>query len=117
MSRFKNHNSFPNEKNLQTRLYPNVCFNYRKSFKKPFSDEPRLCPQCEGAMTRLSRKFSAPASNDLLQWKKIQFLVNHGFLFQSVYDKADGGSNIRYPATLEEAKDFVIAFKMQAVSR
>ena len=68
-------------------------------------------------MTRLSRKFSAPASNDLSQWKKVQFLVDHGFLFQSVYDKADGGSNIRYPATLEEAKDFVVAFKTHSVKK
>ena len=66
-------------------------------------------------MERLSRKFSAPRSADVAQWKKVQFLVEHGFRFYSVYEAtASGGKqSVRYPSTLEEAKDFVIAFRDQ----
>lgn len=70
-------------------------------------------------MIRLSRKFSAPATNDSLQWKKVQLLVEHGFLFQSVYEPTESGGQqkTRYPETLEQAKEFVVAFKAQAVKR
>lgn len=70
-------------------------------------------------MVRLSRKFSAPAAVDTLQWKKVQFLVEHGFLFQSVYEPTESGGRQKasYPATYEQAKEFVVAFKSQAVNR
>jgi hypothetical protein len=117
MSTFKHHSAFPKEKSLQSYLFPHVCFNCRKSFKKPLSEEARLCPQCGDAMARLSRKFSAPASIDIPQWKKVQFLVDHGFLFQSVRDTTGRGGHISYPATLGEAKVFVVTFKSQAIHR
>ena len=65
----------------------------------------------------LGRKFAAPRAADTEQWKKVQFLVEHGFLFQSVYEASEYGGkrNVSYPATLEEARAFVIAFKEQAV--
>ena len=68
-------------------------------------------------MERLSRKFSAPRSADVAQWKKVQFLVEHGFRFYSVYEAtASGGKqSVRYLSTLEEAKDFVVEFREQAV--
>lgn len=71
-------------------------------------------------MTAVNRKFSAPKSNDLAQWKKVQFLVEHGFLFQSVYETAGKNDQykmplkVSYPATIEEARDFVIKYKSQA---
>ena len=69
-------------------------------------------------MVRLSRKFSAPAANDTIQWKKVQFLVEHGFLFQSVYEPTESGGRQKtsYPETFEQAKEFVVAFKSQAVN-
>jgi hypothetical protein len=44
--------------------------------------------------------------------------VEHGFLFQSVYEPSPSGSQqtVRYPLTLEEAKDFVVEFQAQAVA-
>ncbi len=70
-------------------------------------------------MVRLSRKFSAPATADTIQWKKVQFLVEHGFLFQSVYESTESGGRQQtsYPATFEHAKEFIVAFKSQAVNR
>jgi hypothetical protein len=61
-------------------------------------------------MVRLSRKFSAPPTADLQQWKKVQLLVSRGFLFQSIYDRTSGGARIGYPKTLKQAKEFVDAF-------
>ena len=72
-------------------------------------------------MVSLNRKFSAPKSNDLPQWKKVQYLVNNGFLFQSVYEvKNENGEyaghyKVSYPKTLEDAIEFVAKFKAQAV--
>ena len=67
-------------------------------------------------MEMLSRKFSAPKSADVAQWKKVQFLVAHGFRFYSVYKAVESGGkqSVRYPSTLEEAKDFVVTFREQA---
>ncbi len=63
-------------------------------------------------MEMLSRKFSAPRSNDFAQWEKVRFLVEHGFRFYSVYETtASGGKRVvSYPATLTEAHEFVRKF-------
>jgi hypothetical protein len=84
--------------------------------------EPNICPNCGGSMVALNRKFSAPKSHDLSQWKKVQFLTEHGFLFQSVYEvhnengEHKGHYKVSFPQTLEEAKEFVIKYKEQAVT-
>jgi len=119
MTAFKYHSDLPKEKDIQGRLYPHVCFYCKKSYKKPISEAPRLCPQCGVEMVRLSRKLSAPSAADTLQWKKVQSLVEHGFLFQSVYESTESGGRqkTRYPATFEKAKEFVVVFKSQAVNR
>jgi hypothetical protein len=52
----------------------------------------------------LGRKFKAPAADDVKQWKKVQFLYEHGFWFESIYDDR---SNVSYPKTLSDAKVFV----------
>ncbi|PKO67322.1 MAG: hypothetical protein CVU22_12365 [Betaproteobacteria bacterium HGW-Betaproteobacteria-16] len=116
MAAFKHHKYFPKEKDAQRFLFPHVCFDCRKSFKKPASDEPRLCPQCSNPLAKLSRKFSAPASSDKAQWEKVHFLVEHGFLFQSVFEPSESGGQQRvpYPSTLEEARKFVVEFQAQA---
>lgn len=115
MAAFKHHKYFPKEREAQAYLFPHVCFKCRKSFKKPARSEPRLCPQCAGALTRLSRKFKAPKSSDLPQWEKVKFLVEHGFLFYSVYERIGVGEvRVPYPRTLEEAREFVKVNKRQA---
>lgn len=115
MGHFKHHTYFPKAKAQQRFRFPFVCFSCRKSYKLPTSDKPRLCPQCRKPMEMLSRKFSAPKSKDILQWKKVQFLVEHGFRFYSVYVVTELGGKraVKYPATLDEAKAFVQTFKSQ----
>jgi len=116
MGNFQHHSRFPKQKHVTAYRFPFVCFDCRKSFKLPVSTGTRLCPQCRRPMEMLSRKFSTPRSADLVQWKKVQFLVEHGFRFYSVYRVVESGGkqSVRYPATLAEAKDFVVAFREQA---
>jgi hypothetical protein len=89
-------------------MFPYVCFVCRKSFKR--SIEPnvqglpdKVCPECGGTAAGLSRKFKAPARTDIAQWKKVEYLVRHGFRFFS-----EGGLHAAaYPKTLAEARAFV----------
>lgn len=60
-------------------------------------------------------RFRPPKKADDKQWKKVKYLVDHGFNFQKVYRKE--GSvwyRERYPENLEQAKEFVTKFKDQA---
>jgi hypothetical protein len=45
----------------------------------------------------------------------VRFLVEHGFLFQPVYElHEDGGKyKVSYPQTVEEAKEFVCKYQEQ----
>lgn len=121
MGTFKHHSYFPKEKAIQNYLFPNVCFVCRKCFRKPEADKPNSCPNCAGEMVALNRKFKAPKSHDMQQWKKVQFLVGHGFKFQSVYEtkREDGivtcNYKVNYPQSIEEAKEFVVKFRDQAI--
>ena len=106
MKKFKHHLYFAKPRQEQRHLFPHVCFSCRKSFKKPTREIARLCPQCHGPMVMLSRKFSAPRMTDVEQWRKVEFLVSHGFRFQSIHEQPSG-SLVDYPATMAEAKLFV----------
>jgi DNA-directed RNA polymerase subunit RPC12/RpoP len=95
-------------------LIPYVCLECRKAFKR-HNDIDALtmkCPECGGNAHRTSRKFKPPKRSDLEQWKKVRFLLEHGFRFFSVRD--DTGAYTRYPATLAEAREFVQKFRDQA---
>jgi hypothetical protein len=65
-------------------------------------------------MVRLNRKFSAPPTVDIQQWKKVQLLVARGFLFQPIHDGTEARARVGYPKTLRQAKEFVVAFAAQA---
>uniref|UniRef100_UPI00402B6970 hypothetical protein n=1 Tax=Methylomonas sp. PHL2-19 TaxID=3438878 RepID=UPI00402B6970 len=113
---FNHHTYFPKERDIQRYLFPFVCFKCRKSFRKPHSLDVRLCPQCSTPMTMLGRKFHAPKKTEAMQWKKIQLLAAHGFLFQSIYipSPAGGSQVVPYPRTLKEAITFVATYRDQA---
>lgn len=119
MSKFKHHSNFSKEKDVQSYLFPNLCFECRKCFKKPQSEKSRICPECGGPLVEVSRKFSAPKSTDKPQWEKVRFLVQYGFIFQSVYEQGEdsGHYKVTYPKTLKEAQEFVIKYKEQAISK
>lgn len=121
MSKFKHHAHFPKPGAGQAYRFPFVCFACRKSFKYPAQPEQRVCPQCRGPMERLGRKFSAPKSGDRMQWRKVQYLVEHGFRFHTAYVPVAPGvsRSVDYPQTLQEAKAFVefIAARRRAFPR
>lgn len=108
MAKFRHHKHFSKTKALQLRRHSFVCFACRKSFKFPVSVDARLCPQCRSPMEMLGRKFAAPASKDVGQWRKVKYLVDHGLRFYKVYRDREA---VRYPATLEEARLFVDELK------
>jgi hypothetical protein len=58
----------------------------------------------------LSRRFKPPAKSDLAGWRKVEYLVHHGFYFQSF-------GFARYPKTLAEAREFVKKYKQHAMRR
>jgi hypothetical protein len=108
MAVFKHHKHFPKERQAQAYLFPHICVDCRKSFKKPESLMPRACPQCAGPMTQLSRKFKAPAARAKAQWEKVRLLVENGFLFYSVYDRTSWGEvGVAYPKSVKEARKFI----------
>jgi hypothetical protein len=113
MRKIRHHAFFPKPKLAQHRRFPFVCFDRRKSFKYPASATGRVCPQCRASMQMLSRKFAAPRSRDLEQWRKVRFLVEHGFHFHSVFASGESCCSVAvsYPATMEEAKVFGKMFK------
>ena len=88
-------------------LRPFACFRCRRSFKRGHETgiEERPCPLCGGGAILLDRKFKAPRSGDHEQWAKVEYLVRHGFRFQSVY--GPDGKVIAYPTRLHEAEAFV----------
>lgn len=109
---------FPRERDARAYLFAHVCLDCRKSFKKPLAKTPRVCPQCSNSLVQVSRKFKVPKARDVAQWAKVRFLIEHGFLFYSVYERSGHGEiKVPYPRTLAEAKEFVRVRKRQAYAR
>jgi hypothetical protein len=108
--------AYKNAKQLQRYLFPHACFACRKVFRKPYSEEGRICPECAAPMTTLGRKFHTPKTGDRAQWKKVHVLVEHGFTFDSVYRATESGGKVAvpYPRTLAEVPAFVAEFQSQA---
>jgi hypothetical protein len=100
-------------------LVPYTCFGCRSTFKRPHEKDVlyRKCPSCGGQALRMDARFRPPKKTDDRQWAKVRFLVDHGFVFQKVYRK-DGPvwCRERYPENLEQAKEFVVRFRDQALS-
>jgi len=98
-----------------------ACFNCKKSFKRHVDtspcDYPRAlsCPECGENSVNLGRNFKPPKRNDEKQWKKVKYLVDHGFYFQKIRIDINDDP-IPYPSTLEEAKVFVKEYERFAVT-
>lgn len=81
-------------------LHPYACFKCRKVFKRGSRDAAVLpCPGCGGPSIGLTRKFKPPKQADERQWKKVETLLRHGFLFWSVGEP--------YPDSLRQVAGFV----------
>jgi DNA-directed RNA polymerase subunit RPC12/RpoP len=91
-------------------LFPYACFTCQKSFKRKVDVglPEKTCPHCGSVAVGLSRNFKAPRADDVKQWKKVAFLVKHGFRFFHQYDAA--GLLVAYPSTMSEAKEFVARY-------
>jgi predicted RNA-binding Zn-ribbon protein involved in translation (DUF1610 family) len=113
MGKYQDYKKFPKLKIHQKYLFPNVCFDCRKSFKKPRKDVNHKCPQCEKGMIVLSRKFHAPKMTDIEQWEKVKYLVDNGFYFETVFENVERGvyRSVPYPETKKEAFEFVKKYR------
>jgi predicted RNA-binding Zn-ribbon protein involved in translation (DUF1610 family) len=98
-------------------ISPFVCVSCRKSFKRPWQDAVyhRPCPSCGNPAIQVSRKFKPPKADDLEQWEKVQLLIEHGFLFQSIYDDTQSGRNVPYPKTLKDAREWINKWAHKAI--
>ncbi|WP_430457966.1 hypothetical protein [Rheinheimera sp.] len=97
-----------------------ACLSCRKSFKREFNlaeEKPKelKCPECGGVAHNLGRHFKAPKKNNLKQWQKIAFLLEHGFRFQKICIEENSIETVPYPETLEAAKEFVVKYKNYAI--
>jgi hypothetical protein len=67
---------------------------------------------CGGPAEEVHCRFKAPPASKIAQWKKVRYLIEHGFRFQTL--GADG-KNVRYPATLKEAEVWVKNWAHRAI--
>ena len=82
-----------------------VCFECRKTFKKPFTTSDQyLCPQCRLPMTNMGTDFKAPPQKDLKQWRKAEILAREGILFFPSHANNLPGNR---PAILKDLPQFL----------
>ena len=99
-----------------------ACLSCRTSNKRHVEGSPSEyplimeCPICKGTTFNLGRHFKAPKKSDNAQWKKVAFLIEHGFLFQNIRLDPSNHESVPYPKTLAEAKNFVIKYKDWAIT-
>ncbi len=100
--------------------FKKVCFDCRKAFSIDNdipADYSMICPECGKQATILNHLFRPPKQNDVKKWKVAEFLKDHGFLYQHVYEvytKSILSGQLQYPETIKEAQEFVIKYKAQA---
>ena len=73
------------------------------------------CPICDGIAICVGRHFKPPKKSDTSQWKKVEYLIEHGFVFQKIRPVKNGCDSVPYPETLAQAKDFVLKYQGYAV--
>lgn len=99
-----------------------VCLTCRTANKRHVEGTPSdypltmSCPICNDTMFNVGRHFKAPKKSDNAQWKKVGFLIAHGFLFQKIRPNPNSYESVPYPDTLEEAKEFVVKYKDWAIT-
>lgn len=99
--------------------YKKTCFNCNKSFNRPIdfgTERKYTCPDCGEPMILMTHKFRPPNRNSSKDWQLIEFLANNGFIFQSIFETPSGGTYIKYPTSLRDAKEFVVKYKEQSDS-
>ena len=67
----------------------------------------------------LSEKFQAPPRKDTQAWRVVQFVVENGFRYDTIWQE-DGRVYHwvphAYPRTMEEAREFVVRYREHRVT-
>ena len=99
-----------------------ACLSCKTAHKRHVDGNPSEyplkmeCPICKATTFNLGRHFKAPKKSDNAQWRKVAFLIEHGFLFQKIRPDPNSYESVPYPKTLEEAKEFVIKYQKWAIA-
>lgn len=99
-----------------------ACLSCKTAHKRHIEGAPSEyplkmeCPIRKGVTFNLGRHFKAPKKSDNTQWKKVAFLIEHGFLFQKIRLDPNSFESVPYPKKLAEAKEFVIKYKEWAIT-
>ncbi len=95
-----------------------ACLTCRKSFKRnvdltvDWAEQAiKVCPNCSSNSYNCGRHFKPPQCSDELQWRKVEYLLEHGFWFHHVLDEKE---YVPYPKDLKEAQKFVEKYRAQA---
>ena len=97
-----------------------VCLQCRKAFSIDIykvGDIALTCPDCGGNGYLISHRFRPPAKDDLKKWQVVEILIKNGFPYDHVYEDVDerGHRNlVKYPETIQEAREFVVKYQRQA---
>ena len=105
--------------------YKSVCLDCRKSLNvKLVNNSERIypCSECGKPMTLISHRFKPPRKTENKKWETVEFLIEHGFYYQHVYENVEVKKSgiivyenyARYPENIKEAKEFVEKYKEQA---
>jgi hypothetical protein len=62
----------------------------------------------------MAHRFRPPKKRETAKWKVAKYLADHGFYYQHIYEHPWGGQYMKYPATMQEAQDFVRTYQQQA---
>jgi ssDNA-binding Zn-finger/Zn-ribbon topoisomerase 1 len=92
-----------------------IAFNRGTDIKTPAKTK---CPECGNEMVSVNHKFQPPKKSDIKKWEVVNFLVNHGFRYDHVYEQIDIGTyqqQGRYPENMRDAKEFVKNFDTNGI--
>ncbi|UFH36539.1 hypothetical protein [Flavobacterium acetivorans] len=105
--------------------HKSVCLECRKSLNREIdSNSERIypCSECGKPMTLLPHRFKPPKKTEDKKWETVNFLIEHGFYYQHVYENVEVKKSgiivyenyAKYPENIKDAKEFVEKYKDQA---
>ena len=103
------------------KYLPFICFECRTSFLRAHDlyRDKATCPHCSHQGIRYHPDVVLPDKSDEDQWQVLEFLKDHGFYYQPVYNDISLGGLmfVEYPQNMEEAEVFVEKYKKWAEIR
>ena len=95
-----------------------VCFTCRKAFNTQYDAiGPTTCPDCGQAVAVLNQRFRPPKKREVAKWEVAKYLLDHRFYYHPVYANLYGGQSVKYPENMQEAKEFVVAYRHWAIKQ